>query len=110
MTFEEMRERIMAIDAEELQLREEKETLSKQLREQCPHEVVIETPHEDTMQPRRMCLVCGLDEGGWGCGYKKLNREPVKNIKSRDEFYRYRRLKPLKHIVVPDGLFTKAGT
>ena len=111
MIFEEMRERVIAINAEQAQLREEKEILTKGLQEQCTHEVVIEL---DSTPPHRLCLMCGVEEEGWGCGYKRLNErhvgEPKKIIKFDDEFYRYRQLKPLKQIMVPDNLFTNAGT
>ena len=104
MTFKEMRDRIIAINRERDRLNVQKETLVNQLREQCAHDIVMETPYEDTMLPRRICVTCALEEDGWGSGYKILVKAPIKNNLSRDEFYSYRKFVPLKQITIPENL------
>lgn len=48
----------------------------------CLHPNVVECDYQPlfsgSLPPRRMCLYCGLEEDGWGSGYKKL-----KDIKTR---------------------------
>ena len=96
--------------AEQKELAKSAKMLIQQLRNACKHEVVIETPYQGgemmTLPPRRLCVVCGLEEDGWGSGYKALRNVPIKVIDDRDEFYRYRELQPLETIVVPKGMFT----
>ncbi|MDO8664537.1 MAG: hypothetical protein Q7K44_03290 [Candidatus Liptonbacteria bacterium] len=49
VTFEEIRERIIAIDAEEVRLQEEKIALIRQLQQQCVHDTIIETPFKEML-------------------------------------------------------------
>lgn len=81
----------------------------------CEHKYVIETPFQcntyfDNDYARRMCLECGYEEEAsmWpghirsyssahsfmirpeGIMYTKLNSEFVKEVRSRDEFWKYR--------------------
>ena len=67
----------------------------KQLQSLCNHPKVCECdylPMEffSSLPPRRICEVCGLEEEGWGCGYKVLTTEYVKQV-SRDKFYSLRK-------------------
>jgi len=82
------------------------------LQKQCKHEVVIEADYipsdvSSSTPPKRMCLVCSLEEEGWGCGYDKLNKD--KNVvqkfleRDRTDFYSYRELKPLD-VIIPAKL------
>ena len=109
-TVNELRDEIISIIAKQKELAEREKALVAQLQSECTHDVVIETPYQAgewlSHPPRRLCVICGLEEEGWGSGYKKLNgRVPIKEIKSRDEFYRYRELRPLTTIVAPEGMF-----
>lgn len=116
MTFEKMREQIMAVNneldrlreeskqlAQQLQaksarlsqLAEEKETLVKKIQEQCEHRRTIVIFHKlyGLVASSKMCLVCGLEEDCGVSGYNKLRGtlEPEKVINfSREEFYRHR--------------------
>ncbi|HVE80983.1 MAG TPA: hypothetical protein VNA68_02480 [Candidatus Dormibacteraeota bacterium] len=62
------------------------------LRQDCRHKRIIEVDykpqtHLPSLAPRRMCLDCGIEEQGWGAGYKILTKEPLETLKDRDEFY-----------------------
>ena len=50
----------------------------RELRQKCRHLRLVEL---DASPPRRMCVDCGAEEDGWGCGYHVL-------VTSRDFFYR----------------------
>ena len=64
------------------------------LRRICPHDHVIETPSRSNLMglysadpPRRMCLTCGIEELGWGCGIKVLVNQPERIVTDRSEYY-----------------------
>ena len=105
-----LRGEIISITAKQRELEERRELLVAQLRNECMHEAVIETPYQGgealSNPPRRLCVICGLEEEGWGSGYKKLGLNiPIREFKDRNEFYRYRELRPLTTVVVPEGMF-----
>lgn len=87
-----LRKKIMVIYKEQDRLKKELEENLKILREKCAHESIIECPYQPENAvfyagpPKRMCIVCGLVEDGWGVGYKILTKDPIKNV-PRDEFF-----------------------
>lgn len=105
-----LRDEIISITAKQKELAKKRESLVAQLQSECVHEAVIETPFQGgemlSSPSRRLCVICGLEEEDCGSGYKELRScVLVKEIKDRDEFYRYRDLRPLTTIVVPKGMF-----
>lgn len=57
----------------------------------CTHETVGEAPYKHSehlanLPPLRVCLVCGLVEEGWSCGYLVLKNELVYSL-TRDQAY-----------------------
>lgn len=102
MNISKKRDRILEIKKEQAVLEEEKERLLIELQEKCKHETIIETPNVGSaFAPMRMCVICGLEEEGWGCGYEKLNKELVIIVENRDEFYKFRELQPLTTRKIP---------
>ena len=69
-----LRDEIISITAKQKELEERRESLVAQLRNECMHEAVIETPYQGgealSNPPRRLCVICGLDEEGWGSGIR----------------------------------------
>ncbi len=109
LTFEEKRERVLAIYREEEVLKQERECFMRELQASCAHESVVETDYKPSasglfsaMPPRRLCIVCGFEEKGWGCGYDKLRADThvIRKDVSRDEFYALRKLRPLISITL----------
>jgi hypothetical protein len=101
----ETRDRILEINSQMKSLEEEKTRLTSELRATCKHERVVVL---ESSPPRRICVVCSIEEEGWG-GYKALIRsEVLRTYPSYDAhlFYRYRELYPLTEIQVPVGLLT----
>lgn len=88
-------------------LEQECRNLTEELQKECAHEAIIESGYfhiVGTFPPRRMCVICGLEENGWGCGYQVLDDDSkiIKEFKGqngRDEFYEYRDLKPLEELL-----------
>ena len=74
-------------------LEKKRDNKLKQLQSECNHSVIAETGHTistfSTNPPGRICKVCGYEEEGWGCGYKKLYKEPLRQI-NRDKFNQLR--------------------
>lgn len=75
----------------------ELESTIEEVRKICKHNMICEVDYQpnkyvETFPPRRMCLDCGLEEEGWGCGWKKLVEKDRTLIKAetREEFYGYR--------------------
>lgn len=73
------------------------------LRASCKHTNLVEAEYQkmtffSTMRPLRLCLDCGAEEEGWGCGYQALRAgsgplerpTPV----TRDELYSLRKPGP----------------
>ena len=106
MDNKELRDTLVAIRALQDKLENETEELTKKLQKQCKHPVIIETDYVPNdygaaMPPLRICVVCALEEEGWGCGYQELDVEkPFKEV-SRDEFYEYRTFKALENVALP---------
>lgn len=79
-------------------LKKQYDDLRAELQKECQHEALIESGYFTILNafpPRRMCLVCGREEDGWGCGYQHLhnNSAVIKKFEGmvgRDEFYRFR--------------------
>ncbi len=99
-----MRSRLVAIGVLQNKLSRQRDELVKKMQKQCKHPLIIETdyvPNDygNATPPSRMCIICTLDEEGWGCGYKKLNVDKPFKIVSRDEFYEYMVFKPLVPVV-----------
>ena len=74
--------------------RQHHEDTVERVRGVCDHIEVFETPFKSagilfsSQPPRRMCVSCGLEEDGWGCGYGKLAESKiVKTITDRWDFY-----------------------
>lgn len=101
------------------QLKKQYDDLRTKLQKECKHEVLIESGYFkiiSTFAPRRMCLVCVLEEDGWGTGYKnlrdnsKVNRKIVKKFEGktgRDEFCGYRDITTWKfEDIVPASTLT----
>ncbi len=104
MSIFKIRDRILEIQEQRTVLESEKEKLLADLRKQCQHETIIETPNEGSaFAPMRICAICGLEEEGWGCGYKELSKEPFMIVKDRNKFYEFRTLQPLeiKKLAIP---------
>ena len=104
MTFYQKRDLLLEKLGQIEKMEQESRDLTKELQEACAHEAIIESDYfviMGTFPPRRMCTICGLEEEGWGCGYKHLG-DDSKLIKTfegqngRDQFYKYRDLKPLQ--------------
>ncbi|MBU1091658.1 hypothetical protein KKA27_02255 [Patescibacteria group bacterium] len=114
--FLKMRERIIEIENLKNKLNKESENLTETLTENCPHEVVIETNYISyealgyTRSPQRRCLICGIVEDGWGCGYRKLKKRPIKVVSS-DVFRKSRELEPLVQTgaMIPKSLIKELG-
>jgi len=100
------RERILQIYEEIERLELEGKNLTEELQGRCKHESVIETDYRPSgliggaTPPRKICVICGVEDDGWGCGYKVLASEPVRTV-DRDTFYTFRKLKPLTVAKVP---------
>jgi hypothetical protein len=97
------RDRILEINLELKNLRDEKESLLVELQSTCSHEYVVETPFQPStffnpMSPARICLVCLTEEHDWY--FKTLKNKPVEVV-DRDKFYRYRDLKTITFKKVP---------
>ncbi len=97
------RDRIIAIEQQLEVLEKEAATLKKALQKECNHSQVVEVEYSHSVYfnsspPRRLCLLCGLEEDGWGCGYQKLRTEPIHIFSDRERhrFYQLRKLKPLQ--------------
>ncbi|MFA6106039.1 MAG: hypothetical protein WC725_05625 [Patescibacteria group bacterium] len=84
----------------------ERNVLLRELRLQCKHLFVAECEYEehhyiDSFSPRRICVDCGAEEEGWGCGYQVLGtsrgeeRVEVRMLRNREDFYKYRKQGPL---------------
>lgn len=74
-----LRKRLKAINTKIKSLKQEKEKLRKQLSASCTHPAlyVRERPYQafsygPCMPPKRICILCGVTENGWGCGHKIL--------------------------------------
>lgn len=113
MKISEIRNRILDIYGEQEKLDEELKTKIEKLQTQCDHSSVIETSYKPSasglfsaMSPARICVICSLEEEGWGCGYNKLRQSTVLKVVERNEFYKYRKLQPLqtKKIEIPNDL------
>ena len=107
-----LRDRIISITAQIKDLQKKRGELLDRLRNECTHEALVQTPCSvsglDPLPPERMCIICGLSEEGWGSGYKKLSKGTVvRVIENRDEYYRYRELKPLTTVVIPEDMCGK---
>lgn len=86
-----LRANIVKIEKALIAMESQKEKILKELRRKCSHQTIVETPYLGHDAPMRICAICSLEEEGWGCGYDKLRKEPIK-IVDRDEFYRFRNL------------------
>lgn len=108
-----MDKKLLEIRNEIIKLREEKsligvriEKLTAELQDGCDHTSVIETNYTPetplfyAQPPRRICLICAIEEDGWGCGYKILREEPIR-IVTKKEFYTYREFKSFEMKPVP---------
>jgi hypothetical protein len=78
----------------------ERDVLLRELRLQCKHLRVVEcewvkNEYIDSFPPRRICVDCGAEEEGWGCGYQVLfdkeGRHTIRVLNNRDDFYKYRK-------------------
>ena len=83
------------------ELIQEQKELKERMQEQCDHGALAEVDYrsggviESAQAPRRLCLICGLEEKGWGSGYVHLwrGRTIVEHCGSnRDKFYELRSL------------------
>lgn len=110
-TFDELRNEVIALGKERQRLKKREEESIAELQKRCTHTAVIETPNSRSpfspvFLERRLCVLCGLEEGWKIGGYKTLgNCNPIQIIEKREEFYLFRTLQPLKTITVPEGLF-----
>jgi hypothetical protein len=86
-----LRRKIVELEELLVVMRTKKEELLKNLREECDHQIIVETPYSGNEPPRRICVFCGLEEEGWNCGYKELQQEPIMVVE-RDTFYKFRSL------------------
>lgn len=107
----ELRDMVISIAAQIGDLQKKRDELLARLRDECTHEALIETPFMaacafwHATPPQRICVICGLIEEGWGSGYKKLNKGTLlRVVKDRNEFRRYRELKPLATTVIPEDM------
>jgi hypothetical protein len=63
--------------AEEEAARKKQGVMRLALIKTCTHPLILERPYfsyysGSTVPPRRKCQICGIEEDGWGSGYKKL--------------------------------------
>lgn len=103
-----LRATIVKIEKALIAMKSQKEKLLKELQKKCGHEIIVEKPYSTVFginPPRRICVICSLEEEGWGCGYDKLQKKPSK-IVERDEFYRFR---DLSFSELKKGLMTSEG-
>lgn len=104
-----LRDRILKIYEEQERLETRLKELEDLLQRSCKHESIAETPYRSpsfvlySQNARRICLICGLEEDG-AFGWNKLRTEPVVIIQDRNEFYGYRRIRPLAKVNVPVDL------
>ena len=82
------------------ELIDKQEELLKQLQDTCQHEACAEVDYRPegiityANPPRRICLICGIEEDGWGAGYELLANScvTVHCGSDRDKFYNFRKL------------------
>ena len=109
MDFDQKRERIMAIDAEMQRLENEKRRLLGELQAACKHASLIEMdgpPNQfGSDPPRRLCLVCGLEEQDWTLRSEKarLRGNPVRRGMEPDAFWPFRKLRPLTAVATVEA-------
>ena len=77
------REEVIQVCRELEELTTKKNRLVSALQQACKHESVIETPSypsglDHTNPSRRICVVCALEEEGWG--YKMLTAQPIRIV------------------------------
>lgn len=96
------REKVIELRKKIKELQEEEKKALAELREKCPHRVVLETPYEKTTfggnLPRRICVYCSLEEEVWNP--KKLSNKTLTAV-NREEFYKFRELPELTFATIP---------
>lgn len=99
--FTRLRERILKAHERKDILDREIEEMSKALRKDCKHQIIIECPYEPDNEffhaqpPSRRCAICNLVENGWDTGYKELKTDPIKEVPRIDFYQKYCRIRPL---------------
>lgn len=107
MEISDIRNRIMDIYVEQEALGKELKEKLEELRTRCVHGSVVEVEYEPETHsksaefPARICVICSLERNRTCEGYKELDHGTVLKIKYRNEFYKYRKLQPLKTVEVP---------
>lgn len=103
--------RLDSLNKEVVDLTKKRNRKLKQLRERCKHLRLVEIGHSclySCAPPFRVCADCGAEERGWYCGYQVLSlrnertdiprgveRVVIRETRSRDVFYSYRKTGPL---------------
>ena len=100
------RDRILEIQTQISNLREEEKQLYKELQSECDHSIVLLCEYQymkyvESLSPLRVCLFCALQEEGYSYGdnaFKILANKTGREVRkvTRDEVYRHRIIKPLK--------------
>lgn len=110
MSLMETRSTLLEVNERIANLQKQQKKLTEKLQEACKHEAFIEAESEvylagGGLAPRRICLVCGFEEGGWHPGYSHLSdgKKVMKIFSKRDEFYGFRNLKSVDELenIVP---------
>lgn len=101
-----LREEVILVCQELEMLTLKKDHLFHNLQQECRHESVIERPYytsgfDHTHPPRRICVICTLEEEGWGSGFRILTAQPIRTINEEDFNAFRKKLHPLTMVPIP---------
>lgn len=101
-----LRDRILELQDQAIAIQKEKDALREQLHKECDHPIILECPYSlesayvNASPDHRVCLICGIDDEGWGRGsgllYRNVEGREVRAV-TRDEIWKFKhRLHPLR--------------
>lgn len=105
MNITELRDEILNLNEEIKQKQKEAKEKIEILQKECKHEYCVHTPYLpltycNDLQASRICIFCGLEEDS--SETLRLGKSKILKSVERNEFYKYRTLKPITMVAIPD--------